>query len=364
MSQTPLLELYESSPDAVIVVDRRGRIRFANSRVAEMLGYTPGELVGESPDILVPERFKYAYADHTDRFMNDPSPRMIGAGSELFARRKDGSEFAAEISLSPYSAPSGMVVIAAIREVTAKDLQRSVLESENIDLHELLGQARNDISRLLAKAGADAVRQESLSEIQGLLLKESHHRIKNLLAMVTAITSQSLRSAGSLDEGRLAIEGRLAALSRAQDLLLKANDLGAPLVDIIHSAIEPFDSRDGSRFSVQDMPLEVGPTAILPLTMSLNELCTNAVKYGGLSNATGRIDIRSGLDEARQLFTLGWIESGGPTVQEPTRRGFGSRLLGGLAAQLHGDVRLSYPASGFVCELMIPLPLLRALPAH
>ena len=255
------------------------------------------------------------------------------------------------------------MVVAAIRDVTVKDLQRSALELENIDLHASLGQARNDISRLLAKAGANALKQESVSELQGLLLKESHHRIKNLLAMVSAITSQSLRSADTIEHGRLAIESRLSALSRAQDLLLKANETGAKLDDIIHTAIEPFDSLECPRFSVQDMPIEVGPAAILPLTMSLNELCTNAVKYGGLSNATGRIDIRSGLDEAKQLFTLGWTESGGPAVEEPTRRGFGSRLLGGLAAQLHGDVRLSYPVSGFVCELMIPLPLLRALPS-
>ena len=362
MGQTPFRELYEASPDAVIVVDQNGQISFVNTRVGDMLGYPPEELIGESPNILVPDRFRSGHAAHIFRFLTDPSPRMMGEGLELSARRRDGSEFVAEISLSPYRAPSGMVVIAAIRDATAKDLQRSVLETENTDLHDLLGRARNDISRLIAKAGEDAVEHESFSELQRLLLTESHHRMKNLLATVSAITSQSLRNADTLEQARLAIDGRLSALSRAQDLLRDANDVGAQLTDIIHGAIEPFESRDRPRFSVQETSVAVGPAAILPLTMSLNELCTNAVKYGGLSNASGRIDITSGLDETRQLFTLGWIESGGPAVREPTRRGFGTRLLGGLASQLHGDVRLSYRQTGFVCELTMPLALLGALP--
>jgi two-component sensor histidine kinase len=99
---------------------------------------------------------------------------------------------------------------------------------------------------------------------------------------------------------------------------------------------------------------------VLPLTLCLNELCTNAVKYGALSNSTGRIDITSNVDEDMQLFTLGWIETGGPAVQEPNRHSFGTRLLGALASQLHGEILLRYEPAGVVCQFSIPLALLRA----
>ena len=98
----------------------------------------------------------------------------------------------------------------------------------------------------------------------------------------------------------------------------------------------------------------------MPLTMSLNELCTNAVKYGALSNSTGRVEITSAVEKKAQRFKLQWTERGGPPVQEPTRRSFGTRLINRLAEQLQGDVRLSYEFTGMVYELDIPLAVLRA----
>ena len=166
--------------------------------------------------------------------------------------------------------------------------------------------------------------------------------MKNTLATVLAITSQSLRTADTLEQGRLAVESRLMALGRAHDLLLQANWSSAKLTDVIRAAIEPFDGREVRRFAVQETPIEIGAGAVLPLTMSLNELCTNAVKYGALSNSTGRIEIASSIDEKAQRIKLIWTESGGPPVREPTRRSFGTRLINRLAEQLHGEVRMKY----------------------
>jgi two-component sensor histidine kinase len=92
-----------------------------------------------------------------------------------------------------------------------------------------------------------------------------------------------------LDEGRTAVESRLVALGRAHDLLLETHWTSAKLSDVIRSAIEPFDSDDVPRFVVQDIQLNIGPKAVLPITMSLNELCTNAVKYGALTARRARI---------------------------------------------------------------------------
>jgi two-component sensor histidine kinase len=241
-----------------------------------------------------------------------------------------------------------------------KSLKEVALEAENAGLRDLLTQARIDAAALLAQVGIVATENETATRLQRLLLEELHHRVKNTLATVIAITSQSLRTAESLEQGRLAVESRLVALGRAHDLLLDANWTSAKLNDVIRAAIEPFESRDVRRFAVQDTDIEVGPGAVLPLTMSLNELCTNAVKYGALSNTTGRIEIASRVDEKTLRFELTWTERGGPAVQETTRRSFGTRLISRLADQLHGDARLNLEPTGVVYELDVPLSALRA----
>jgi two-component sensor histidine kinase len=242
-----------------------------------------------------------------------------------------------------------------------KSIKEIALEAENAGLRDLLTQAGIDAARILAQAGLDATENEVAKRLQRLLLEELHHRVKNTLATVIAITSQSLRSAASLDEGRLAVEDRLVALGRAHDLLLQNNWASAKLTDVIRSAIEPFGSQDGPSFVVQDTSLDVGATAVLPISLSLNELCTNAVKYGALSNAVGRIEISSTVDETRLKLT--WAERGGPSVRQPTRRSFGTRLINRLAEQLHGNVQLRYEPEGFVYELDVPLAALREPPA-
>ncbi len=184
--------------------------------------------------------------------------------------------------------------------------------------------------------------------------------MKNTLATVIAITSQSLRTAKTLEQGRSAVENRLLALGKAHDLLLQANWSSAKLTDVIHAAIEPFDAREVRRFDVQTTTIEIGAGAVLPLTMSLNELCTNAVKYGALSNSIGRIEIALTIDQEARRFKLRWTESGGPPVEEPAQRSFGTRLIRRLAEQLHGDVRMKYDVAGFVYEVDIPMAALQA----
>jgi two-component sensor histidine kinase len=228
------------------------------------------------------------------------------------------------------------------------------LEIENVDLR-----------RLLAQAGIDAAEQRVLERLQRLLLEELHHKVKNTLATAMAIVTQSLRSAEDLEHGREAIEHRLLALGRVHDLLLQTNWTSTPLAAILKAAIAPFDSADGGRFFVQTSAIEVSASAVLPLAMVLNELCTNAIKYGALSNAGGRVDITAEVDEAKKLFRLGWRESGGPPVRPPTRRSFGTRLIEhGLVSQLQGQSSLVFAPSGIVCTLDIPLAALQPVPAE
>jgi two-component sensor histidine kinase len=231
--------------------------------------------------------------------------------------------------------------------VTTEDELR--LEIENIDLR-----------RLLAQAGIDAAEHKIADQLQRILLEELHHRVKNSLATVMAIVSQSLRNAASLKEGRESIENRLHALGRVHDLLLKTNLSSAPLAEILKTAIEPFDTSGGGRFFVQSSDIEVSAGAVLPLAMVLNELCTNAAKYGALSNANGRVDIATTVDESQTQFRLHWTERGGPAVQAPTRRGFGTRLIEhSFVRQLHADAQLKFELAGLVCVLDIPVASLK-----
>ena len=236
-----------------------------------------------------------------------------------------------------------------------KSPKEDALEAEVAGLRELLNQAGIDAARILAQAGIDAIENEVAKRLQRLLLEELHHRVKNTLATVIGITSQSLRTADNLEDGRKAVESRLVALGRAHDLLLRANWAKARLADVIDAAIQPFDDHEVRRFAVQETSIEVVAAAVLPLTMSLNELCTNAVKYGALSNATGRIAIAATTDDKRERLKLTWIETGGPPVEQPTQRSFGTRLVGRLADQLHGSALLKYEPSGLVYELDAPL---------
>ncbi len=236
--------------------------------------------------------------------------------------------------------------------MTAEDDLR--LEVENLDLR-----------RLLAQAGIDAAEQKVLERLQRLLVEELHHRVKNVLAMVMAITSQSLRTADSLEQGRQAIEQRLMALGRVHDLLLKTSWTSAKLAAILKTAIDPFDTSGVGRFFIQSSDIDVSSGAVLPLAMVLNELCTNAVKYGALSNASGRVEITAAVDDPQQQFRLTWTERDGPPVRAPTRRSFGTRLIEhSFVNQLKGQSQLTFEPSGVVCVLDIPLESLKPSPLN
>lgn len=223
------------------------------------------------------------------------------------------------------------------------------LEVENLDLR-----------RLLAQAGIDAAEQKGLDRLQRILLEELHHRVKNTLATVLALVSQTLRTADSLEHGRQAIGERLKALGRVHDLLLQTKWTSAPLATILKDAVAPFDGGTTRRFFIESSEIEVGAGAVLPLAMVLNELCTNAVKYGALSNADGRVDITTTLDESGNQFRLNWMESGGPPVRQPTRHGFGTRLIQqSFVSQLGGEAVLTFAPSGVTCLLDIPVAALK-----
>jgi two-component sensor histidine kinase len=233
------------------------------------------------------------------------------------------------------------------------------LKAENVGLRMLLEQASIDAKALLAQAGIEAEQREAADKLQKLILEELHHRIKNTLATVNAIASQSLRTAVSIEHGQQAIESRLLALGRAHDLLLQAQWSSASLAHIVQGATEPYDSQGAGKFSISGPDFRISSGAVIALAMTLNELCTNTTKFGALSVPSGRIEVAWTIDEANQRLRLTWTEQDGPPVHAPTRRSFGTRLIETLGKQLNGEVHLTYAPAGFVYTLDVPLSALK-----
>lgn len=238
---------------------------------------------------------------------------------------------------------------------------QEVLTAENDSLRLLLEQAGIDAKALLAQAGIDAKEREAADKLQKLILEELHHRIKNTLATVSAIASQSLRAATSIEHAEQAIDSRLAALGRAHDLLMQVSWANASLLHTVRGATEPYDSKATGRFSIEGPDIAITSGAVVSLAMTFNELCTNTTKFGALSVPGGHVEIRWTINDQQNL-KLTWTEKNGPPVHPPTRRSFGTRMMGSLGKQLHGRVHFAYEPTGFAYVLDVPLVALTVKP--
>jgi two-component sensor histidine kinase len=219
---------------------------------------------------------------------------------------------------------------------------RDRLHIENMRLH-----------RLLAQAGIDAAESEVAANLQKVIIGELSHRVKNLMAMVLAITTQTIRSSQDLKSAQEAVRSRLTALSRTHDLVLGADHDTATLKSIMERAVEPFAQDGKFSLSVPDVAV-TAPSPALTLSLVINELCTNAVKYGALSVPDGRVDLK-GTVEGDSLRLL-WTETNGPPVVEPSSLSFGARMI--QASVAGSEVNLRFLPTGAVCEMRIPLAVL------
>jgi PAS domain S-box-containing protein len=201
-------------------------------------------------------------------------------------------------------------------------------------------------------------RKETEAQLR-LLMQELAHRVKNTLAMIQAIASQTLRGATSLEAANETFSARLAALARAHDLLVGGHRANAAMADIAASIIGI--QGDPARFTIGGPDVVLGPRAALALTLVLHELATNAVKYGSLSNQTGSVALSWRVDDidGAAQFRLRWQETGGPPVVAPSRRGFGSRLIERTFPSAQGRAESAYLPTGLVFTLDAPLDALR-----
>jgi two-component sensor histidine kinase len=206
--------------------------------------------------------------------------------------------------------------------------------------------------------GSDVTARVRAAEYQQLLLNELNHRVKNTLATVQSIVSQTLRNAPTPPEARNLIEQRMIALSRAHDVLTWEKWEGADLHAIVQQALAPFRAPGYDRFHVRGPGVRLSPRMALDLAMALHELGTNAFKYGALSAASGAVDLTWCVDHHNTPphLKLRWKEKDGPPVAPPIRRGFGTRLIErSLAQDLGGTARIEFAPTGVICTVDTPL---------
>jgi PAS domain S-box-containing protein len=185
--------------------------------------------------------------------------------------------------------------------------------------------------------------------------QELQHRIKNTLAVVQTLATQTMRSGKPIEAALADLNGRLQALARSSDLVTRPDALGATVEELAREVTSPFRRTDGTeQFRFDGPEVRLSDKAAVSLGLALHELCTNAVKYGALSVECGHIQLT--WNRLRERLDLTWTEHGGPPVVSPERNGFGTRLLTrGLLQPPNGEVELQFRPGGLECRLWMTL---------
>jgi len=308
----------DGAPAPVWVTSAEGPIEFVNQAFADYAGMTREDLLGQGwGSLMRPEDLKFVVAQR-----EEASKTFSAYGWEAKFRRHDGEW----------------------RQMQARSSPR--FDAEGV-FRGYVGIATDVTEMRLAEAR------------QQLLINELNHRVKNTLATVQSLAEQSSRLSRSKEEFKDKFLARLMALSAAHSRLTQASWDWTSLADVIDDQLKLHGA--GQRLSARGPELLVPPGTALSLSMALHELATNAAKYGALSGETGEAcfswAIETGADGER--VNLSWREIGGPPVEPPTEKGFGSRLLQMVGRELGGEGRLNFAPGGLVWTASFPAPVRR-----
>jgi PAS domain S-box-containing protein len=310
------LSVVEASRDCIRVISAEGFVEYMN---------TQGQALFEIEDFEGRNRRKY---------WPDMWPDVSRATVERALRRAMGGEASAFRAICP----------------TAKGDPRWW----DTTVSPILDDGR--VIRVLATS-RDVTSEMRSEAHRQLLVNELNHRVKNTLATIQSIASQSLRNAGVDLAVRGAFEGRLMAIAATHNVLTDKNWSAASLRQIIDGSVTPYRANPG-QLTISGDDLLVSPKPAVVMALAFHELAINALKYGALSVAGGHVDIHWSVDGGDRL-TIDWTEQGGPAVRPPERRGFGSRIVElALPGELGGQVDVDYRAEGLHCRISSPLSAL------
>jgi PAS domain S-box-containing protein len=311
-----LAAIVESSDDAIISNTLDGIITSWNPAAQRLLGYCPEEVIGRSISILAAPDRENEMAANLERIRRGEKIDPY----ETVRRRKDGSLIDISLTVSPIRDEAGRIVGAS-------------------------------------KIARDITARKRLEERQRLLTAELSHRVKNQFAVVQVLADRSASKATSVAECIEAFRGRLQALNAAHNALIAEDWNWASLAALLRTTLEPYLGEDDRiRLDVQD--LQLNPEFALTLALGLNELATNAAKYGALASPLGRVTVTARVEagESGGEFRLLWQEDGGPAVEAPAVAGFGTTMLSQAIEHQHeGKVELDWRKEGLVCRLTLPI---------
>jgi PAS domain S-box-containing protein len=319
-SEARITGILDSAVDGIVTIDERGSIESLNPAAQRIFGYTPAELIGRNVNVLMPEPYHREHDQYLRNYRHTGRRKIIGIGREVVGRRKDGTTFPLDLSVSEVNLGDRRLFTGIIRDIT---------ERKEAERH------------------------------RNLLVAELSHRVKNILATVVSVSRQTFkRGQTDLEQARDAFEGRLLALSKAHTRLGESDWKGANLEDVLRDEIAPYQDSDEGRIRLAGPPVELGPRLAVALGMAFHELATNAAKHGALSGAGGAVEVNweLALRGEETLLRLEWRERGVAGLKPPKRSGFGRFLLErGLAHDLKGKVQLDFAEGGLRCTILCPL---------
>ncbi|PBB24026.1 MULTISPECIES: sensor histidine kinase [unclassified Mesorhizobium] len=285
----------------------------------------------------------------------------------------DRNQFASWLNLQP--AWSDFPIVLLTMRGTEIDKRLAFLDRYLIVLERpfLASSLANSVrSALRARARQLEVKsyieqKQEVADRQKLLIRELHHRVKNTLANVRAMMGATAKSSGSVDDFVRDFSARIVSLADTHSMLTDDYWQMASLHKLLESELRHYDTSDRSRVVLEGPNVALVADIAIPIGMAFHELASNSSKYGALSRPTGRLEVRWSLSNSQdeRILNLEWLEMGGPKVEPPRRRGFGTTLLEKVVTvQCQAKVELSYRPDGLRFTMALPLRDTRLVPAY
>jgi PAS domain S-box-containing protein len=311
-------QLFMQAPGFIAILTEPAHLfAFCNTAYYQLIGHR--EVLGKSIREALPEVVEQGFVDLLDQVFSS-GEAFVGTGVSVLLQRTPGAR--PEERFVDF-------VYQPIRDVNGK------------------------VTGIFVE-GSDVTDRIRAQQQQRLLLDELNHRVKNTLANVQSIAAQTLRTTPEPQAFRAAFEARLMALSATHNLLTASTWTGADLEEVLLIELRPHGN---NHYRLSGPAVRLSAQETLTFGLVFHELATNAAKYGALSKPDGCVKVTwTVTDEERPRLSLEWRESGGPTVEPPSRRGFGSRLIErSVRTDLDGKAEVEFDPKGLVCHIEIGL---------